>query len=79
MKSLMHEKFLELEERNRVLDERLRQIVVEAGESISPEYLLYLIESKPNKGQAVIKPMGEATSHYYNLFFLIDDCGKSQY
>ena len=58
MKDNMQEKYPELEGRSRMPCERLRQIVVEAWESISFGYLLHLIESMPNRCQAVIEARG---------------------
>ena len=63
MKDYMQKNFPELEGRSRVPGERLRQMVVEAWESISSEYLLNLIESMPNRCQAVIEARGGATSY----------------
>ena len=63
MKDYMQEKYPELEGKSRVPGERLRQIVVEAWDSISSEYLLHLIESMPNRCQAVIEAKGGANSY----------------
>ena len=69
MKDYMQEKYPELEGKSRIPNKSLRQIVVQAWDSISSEYLLHLIESMPNRCQAVIEAREEQL-HTNILLFL---------
>lgn len=63
MKDYIEENYPDIEGSSRVLPERLRQIVVEAWDSVSTQYLLRLIESMPARCQAVIDARGGPTPY----------------